>query len=213
MSRSFAVVSTFELPVDAARLAASIESMETELEAGQDGTRQWSLRLMRAPGIGHTFYLWLKLTDLQRWQDGPFFDDYPATLEVQALRPGACKAILSVCDAATWKCLTDRPRGLTEATVRDWLTTFWDALTQAQPATPAPTLSPAVKLPRQPYIPRRAADLRRWRAVWVAIAPDVRQGMAYADVLGQLGRRAKLPQCSEDTLRKIIAAGEAHALD
>lgn len=64
---------------------------------------------------------------------------------------------------------------------------------------------------RSQRLPSRAADARAWRVTWEAIAPLVADGKKIPAIQTWLNRNQPHLWASEETLRKIIAWGEAGA--
>lgn len=62
--------------------------------------------------------------------------------------------------------------------------------------------------PSSPSVPKRAVDLNRWKRIWKAI-----KGPYYGGTTLKALVQKKSTGCGIDTLRKIVAAGEAGLLD
>lgn len=69
---------------------------------------------------------------------------------------------------------------------------------------------------KAPRVPKRGADLRRWRAIWVQVQKQVKKGKPVKSICEWLQRMYSKNQpewvVSEDTLADIIRAGEASLL-
>lgn len=63
-----------------------------------------------------------------------------------------------------------------------------------------------------PRVPKRPADLRRWKAVWMKIKPLAARGASYVAMQTHI-RDAEVPDCSLETITDIVRAGEAGLLD
>jgi hypothetical protein len=87
------------------------------------------------------------------------------------------------------------------------------------PALPEPGATPAPAQPPQPverdapHVPKRPADLRRWKAAWQRIKPLVAQGKSNDYIVGWLARHDDDLQLSKESIIRIIAAGEESLLD
>lgn len=62
-------------------------------------------------------------------------------------------------------------------------------------------------------VPGRLKDRNRWQATWSVIKAHWRRGKDYTDICGWIKRMHPELECQPDTLRDIIAAGEAGLLD
>lgn len=60
---------------------------------------------------------------------------------------------------------------------------------------------------REPQIPTRDANLRRWKATWRIVFREVVKGQSVSELVTWLERTHPDIACSEDTLRRIIRAG------
>lgn len=63
-----------------------------------------------------------------------------------------------------------------------------------------------------PYVPKKPAVRRRWRATWLKVRPESERGKSYVEMAEWVSRDPNL-KVSPDILAKIIRAGEAGLLD
>ena len=68
-------------------------------------------------------------------------------------------------------------------------------------------------LPERTRVPSRAAHLWRWKAIWRCVLRDVEKCYSVAEIVPRLERMHPEVACREDTLRKVIAAGQEGLLD
>jgi len=66
---------------------------------------------------------------------------------------------------------------------------------------------------KEPRVPTRPADRRRWKATWKHIKGLVKQGKSYVEISKWLTDRHKELACSPDIVADIVRAGEAGVLD
>lgn len=64
-----------------------------------------------------------------------------------------------------------------------------------------------------PNVPKQPKVLQRWKATWREVHAQWEDGKTYEQMASWLSRVSRSLSCSEDTLRRIIAAGEARMLD
>lgn len=69
--------------------------------------------------------------------------------------------------------------------------------------------------PKTPRVPKQAAVLRKWKAVWKLIKGQVKQGYTNIEIEDWLEKTQsnKSLRLSAETLADVIAAGEAGLLD
>jgi|GEM_PF-1799429 len=84
---------------------------------------------------------------------------------------------------------------------------------EAKPPQPA-AIEPAQPAGEDaPKIPSRRADLRKWKAAWRKIKPLVAEGKTNSYIEGWFPKNDDDMRFSDDTIIKIIAAGEKGLLD
>lgn len=66
---------------------------------------------------------------------------------------------------------------------------------------------------KQPRVPDRPADLRKWRAAWVLIESEVQKGKKYEDIAAWLKKMRPELNYSGRTISDIVSAGEAGLLE
>ena len=109
--------------------------------------------------------------------------------------------------------LTEKMRAPVCAEDRLWRT--WEAF-QAHGCSGAPAelgaLKPDTAAAVRPRMPTRPADVRKWRAIWWKVKPELRRGKRYTE-LADLFNTDDTLSPSPDLVADVIRAGEAGLLD